>query len=188
MRLILFTVLVAAVVGLLAGGHLSDFPTVRLRRPWLAVGGVVLQFLPVGGDLGFAILLVSFAALLGFTIANLRAPGFALIIIGLALNVTVIAANRGMPVTSDALIRSGQADTLHSLITEGGAKHHLATDDTVLLPLADVIPVGGPVRQVVSIGDLFVHLGVGWFIVMAMRRRRTEARHPETGVEPGTAG
>jgi len=131
-------------------------------------------------------LLASFAALLGFTIANLRAPGFALIIVGLALNVTVIGANHGMPVTREALIRSDQADTLHSLITDGGAKHHLATDDSVLLPLADVIPIGDPVRQVASIGDLFVHLGVGWFIVMAMRRREAEARPSETGVEPGT--
>jgi hypothetical protein len=187
-RLILLTVIVAAVVGLLAGGRLSDFPSVRLKRPWLAVVGVILQFLPVGGDLGFAILLASFAALLGFTIVNLRAPGFALIVVGLALNVTVIGANHGMPVTSDALIRSDQADTLHSLITDGGAKHHLATGDTVLRPLADVIPIGDPVRQVVSVGDLFVHLGVGWFIVMAMRRRREETRPAEAGVEPGTAG
>jgi hypothetical protein len=186
--LILLTVVVAVVVGLLAGGRLSDFPTVRLKRPWLAVLGVVLQFLPVGGDLGFGVLLASFAALLGFTIVNLRAPGFALIIVGLALNVTVIGANHGMPVTSSALIRSDQADTLHSLITDGGAKHHLATDDTVLRPLADVIPIGDPVRQVASIGDLFVHLGVAWFIVMAMRRRGTEARAPEAGAEPETAG
>jgi hypothetical protein len=184
--LILLTVLVGAIIGLLAGGRLADFPTVRLRRPWLAVVGVVLQFLPVGGDLGFAILLVSFAALLGFAIDNLRAPGFALIVVGLALNVIVIAANHGMPVTSDALVRSDQADTLHSLITDGGAKHHLATDETVMLPLADVIPIGTPVRQVVSIGDLFVHLGVGWFIVMAMRRRQRQST-AEAGVEPERA-
>jgi hypothetical protein len=182
MRLIVLTVVVALVAGFLAGGSLREFPTVRTRWWGLALLGVAMQFV-TGGAVEIAFLIGSFAVLLVFVIANLRAPGFALILIGLALNATVIALNQGMPVTRAALLRSGQADTMTELVNDGdGQKHFLADDGTVLLPLGDVIALGGPVRQVVSIGDIFVHLGVGWFIVVAMRRR-----DPVPSLEPETA-
>ena len=46
MRLIVFTVVAASVAGLLAGGTFRDFPSTRLRSAWLALAGVVLQFIP----------------------------------------------------------------------------------------------------------------------------------------------
>ena len=183
MRLILLTVLVALVVGLLAGGSLLEFPTVKTRWWWLALVGVAMQFVTGGGALETVLLLGSFALLLAFVVVNLRAPGFALVLVGLLLNVAVITANQGMPVTRDALVESGQADTLPELAADrDGQKHLLAGDGTLLLPLGDVIPLGGPVRQAISIGDILVHLGIGWFIVMAMRRRE-----PSPALEPGTA-
>ena len=86
----------------------------------------MLQFIPVGGTLGTILLYASFAALLAFGVLNIRAPGFVLILIGLALNAVVIVANQGMPVTRNALERSNQSATLSELIANGGAKHHLA--------------------------------------------------------------
>ncbi len=68
MRLIVFTVVAASVAGLLAGGTFRDFPSTRLRSAWLALAGVVLQFIPVGGTLGTILLYASFAALLAFGI------------------------------------------------------------------------------------------------------------------------
>ena len=47
-----------------------------------------------------------------------------------------------------------------------GQKHLLAEDDTPLLALGDVIALGAPIRQAISIGDILVHLGIGWFIVI----------------------
>jgi hypothetical protein len=183
MRLIVLTVVVALAAGFLTGGSLRDFPTVRTRWWGLAMAGVAMQFVTGGGALETVLLIASFAVLLVFVVANLRAPGFALIFVGLALNATVIVANQGMPVTDSALRRSGQADTLKELVDNGdGQKHFLADDGTVLLPLGDVIALGGPLRQAVSIGDIFVHLGVGWFIVVAMRRR-----DPAPSFEPETA-
>ncbi len=171
MRLILLTVLAAGTVGLVLGGTLRDFPVVRLQHGWLAFAGVGLQLLPVSGTLGFAALIVSFLALLAFVGFNLRAPGFAVVLIGLSLNALVITVDHGMPVTSEVLVRSGQSDTLASLEKDGGAKHHLARPGENLLFLGDVIAIGAPVRQAISVGDAFVHLGVAWFIVGAMRRR-----------------
>jgi hypothetical protein len=178
-RLILLTVAVATVAGLLAGGTLRGFPFVRLRGAWLALAGVVLQFLPAEGTLGIALLFGSFAVLLAFAAFNLRAPGFALILVGLALNALVIVANNGMPVTRHALVASNQSATLADLIANGGSKHHLARDGTVLQPLADVIALGSPIDQAISVGDVCVQLGAAWIIVFAMPRRHPRMVEPE---------
>ena len=172
MRLIVLTVVVAAVAGMLAGGTFRDFPSVKIRGAWLALAGVVLQFIPVGGAAATVLLYASFAALIAFAALNIRAHGFALIMVGLALNAVVIVANHGMPVTRNALERSNQSATLADLVANGGAKHHLADDGTILLPLGDVIPLGAPFDQAISVGDVCVQLGVAWFIVFAMPRRR----------------
>jgi len=183
MRLILLTVLAAVAIGTLAGGSLRAFPTVRIRWWWLALAGVAMQYVVVGGALALTLLLGSFAVLIVFALRNVRAPGFALVLVGLALNATVIGANQGMPVTRAALVASGQAETLPDLAAdEDGRKHLLADDDTLLLPLGDVIAIGGPVRQAISVGDICVHLGIAWFIVAAMRRR-----DPSPALEPGAA-
>jgi Family of unknown function (DUF5317) len=179
MRLTLITLVTCVTIGILTGGALRGFPTVKVRWWWLAVGSVGLQFLPIGGRLSMAALLLSFVALIVFTWANVRVAGFGLILVGLALNALVIAANQGMPVSGAALRASDQADTIPELIVTGGAKHHLADEDTVLRPLGDVIPLGSPVEQAISIGDVFVHGGMAWFVVSAMPRRRARTPEPE---------
>lgn len=176
MRLILTTVLLAVACGFLARGHLSNLGELSLRWPLLAFAGIALQFAPIGGTGGIAVLLFSFVLLIVFAVTNIRVPGFALILVGLALNLTVIGANSGMPVTEHALIASGQADTLNALKEQGGSKHHLASDGERLLFLGDVIAIGRPIRQAISVGDIWVHLGAAWFIIQGMRR---PARRPE---------
>jgi hypothetical protein len=171
MRLIMFTVVAATVAGLLAGGTLRDFPSVTIRGAWLALAGVVLQTIPLGGTIGTALLFASFAALVAFASLNIRVAGFALILVGLALNAVVIVVNQGMPVTRDALEGSHQSATLDELIASGGAKHNLADDGTILLPLGDVIALGDPLDQAISVGDVCVQLGAAWFIVSSMPRR-----------------
>jgi Family of unknown function (DUF5317) len=186
MRLILTTVSIAIAIGYLAGGRLSGLARLDLRWPALALVGVALQFAPWSGMPGFVALLLSFAGLIAFALANARQAGFVLIVVGLAMNLTVIAVNQGMPVTRASLVRSGQADTLASLVDDGGNKHHLAGPTDALVVLGDWIPVGGPVRQSISIGDLFVHVGLAWFIIVAMRRVRSGA--PAQHTEPAAEG
>ena len=169
MRFVAVTLVVAFAIGLLAGGSFRSFPSVQIRWWPLALIGVILQLLPIGGEAGFWALLGSFGLLIVFAIVNLRAPGFILILTGLLLNALVIAANHGMPVTARALARSDQLSTLNDLKHHGGAKHHLADDGSVLLPLADVLAVPSPIAQVVSVGDVCVYLGVGWFVVVALQ-------------------
>lgn len=170
MRLALFALGGAILVGLLTGGRPSRLAEVRFRWPLAGIGGVVLQLIPASGTLGVAFLLSSFVLLGLAAAANVRLPGFPLILAGLALNFLVIAVNGGMPVTADALAASGQQATLKDLVEHGGSKHHLATGADDLVVLADAIPLGAPIRQAVSVGDILAYSGAAWFLVRRMHR------------------
>lgn len=171
MKLILVVIAVATIVGLISGGRFRFFPSIPLGWWSLAIAGVVLQFVPLTGNAGYWALIGSFGLLLVFAALNVRAPGFILIMAGLLLNTIVIVANHGMPVTREALVRSGQEATLADLREHGGAKHHLAEGDATLLALGDAIALAQPIGQAVSPGDLCVHLGVAWCVVASLRPR-----------------
>lgn len=168
-RLVLFVLPAAVLLGYLTGGRLGRLGTASFRWPLAGLAGIALQFVPSGGAPGYVLLLCSFVMLFAAVGANWRLPGFALLLVGLWLNFLVIAVDHGMPVTMHALTASGQQDTLGELIAHPGAKHHLATSTDVLLALADRIPIGSPVHQAVSVGDLLVHAGAVWFVVRGMR-------------------
>jgi hypothetical protein len=175
MRLVLFAFPLAIGLGYLLGGRLQRLGTTRFRHAWAGLAGVVLQVLPVSGTPGFWVLMASFALLVFVAWVNVRLPGFALVLVGLALNFLVIAVNEGMPVTRDAIVASDQGDTLDDIRDAGGTKHHLATDDDDLLFLADRFGIPAPVKQAVSVGDVVAYGGVMWFVVAAMRRRDEDA-------------
>jgi hypothetical protein len=175
MKLAIAALAFAVLAGLAFGGTFSGLGAARIRLAVLAVVGLGLQVLPAPGrTMPLVLLYVSFAVLLAFGLVNRKLPGIALILLGILLNFTVIAANGGMPVTRSALIASGQQDTLSLLVRDGGAKHHLATTDDVLMPIADVIPIRG-VDQIVSVGDVATYAGVIWLVVASMRRRPRNA-------------
>lgn len=171
MRLVLFTFPLAIGLGYLLGGRLRNLGGTHLRFAWAGLVGVLLQFAPTGGRAGYLALVGSFLFLLLVCAANVGRPGFALVLIGLGMNFVVIAANEGMPVTREAIVDSGQAETIEGIDVQGGTKHHLASDEDVLLFLADRIPVPAPVRQAVSVGDIVAYAGAMWFVVAGMRRR-----------------
>ena len=186
-------VLVLAVIlaaGLLAGyatgGRLRNLASARVRLWWLGPISLLLQVLPAprlpGASqdlLGVGLLLGSYVLLLILAAANVRRMGFVLILIGVALNFIVIAANQGMPVSASALRRAGAEESIEALRRADG-KHHLADEGDVLLPLADVIPVPGT-GVVLSPGDLAAYGGASLFLAAAMRgavKRRSPGRRP----------
>jgi hypothetical protein len=95
-----------------------------------------------------------------------------LIASGFALNLVVIAVNGGMPVRDSALARAygdGYAEQRRELVEGGQTKHHLERPDDMLVGLADVIPVGFPIRQVLSVGDIVWLVGTVWVVTGLMR-------------------
>ena len=192
MRLLLFAIPLALMVGLLLGGRISNLAEISFRWPLAAIAGIALQFVPVAGTTGAIVLTLSFVCLFVAVGMNRRLPGFVLLLIGLWLNFVVITVNQGMPVTRHAIIASGQAETLSGLKALESSKHHLATRDDQLLFLGDVVPIGPPVKQAVSVGDLIAYAGAMWFIVAAMRRRSPTLESgqtaPDRGAGPAPAG
>jgi len=115
--------------------------------------------------------------LLALVAVNRRAPGAALMAVGLALNLAVVAFNGGMPVSRAAIRAVGGAGD-RTVVVEDGAKHHAMTESDVLRPLADVIPVPRPIGIVFSIGDVLLYAGIAVFLVSVTRGRFRENLRP----------
>jgi uncharacterized protein DUF5317 len=189
---VLLVLIAAVTAGYLGGGRLTRIPEAGVRLTGLAALGCALQYAPVGGlDPGVyrAMLWLSFALLTVFLLVNLRHRGFALLLAGVLLNLTVIALNDGMPIDASALRVAGDGGQVAELQAGvGGAKYHLAGPGDELIPLADVVVLPRPVGEVVSVGDLLVDAGLAWFLFAAMgatRRRRPGAVGGQAGEQMG---
>lgn len=191
MRLFLAAIAVSVAAGYAVGGRLRRLERLRLRWWGLAFLGFAMQLapLPWSGDtarsVAVGLLIASYPVLIAFALKNLRLPGFPLIVVGLAMNLAVISANGGMPVSCTAVVRSGQVGLCEDLRREPGLKHHLAGPGDVLMPLADVIPIAPPIKQVVSLGDVVMYTGIFWLVVASMRGgRRSDERTSSTTSGP----
>jgi hypothetical protein len=176
--------LIAVVAGLLVGtvwtrwrGDLYQPPD--LKYLWLVFIAFLPQFIALYlpstrervPDTWSAVLLpVSQTLLLGFVWLNRRLPGMKVLFLGVALNLTVMAANGGfMPINPQTASR---------LVTQEVLENHqpgdrFGTKDILLLPqetrfewLADrFLPPAWSAYQVAfSLGDVFIALGVFWLL------------------------
>ena len=182
---ILLVLAIAVVVGLMRGGKLRNLTEIRVRGWWLLLVGFGLQivagFLPVGRhSLAVGLVLVSYLPLLLVVWLNRQDAGMWIAGIGILMNFTVIALNGGMPVMAEAVHLAGGTG---ELVLD--AKHVLLTDTTRLPFLADIIPLPG---SVISLGDVFLAIGVGVFLEDQMRRRVPLFRHKVQGMPGSAAG
>jgi hypothetical protein len=137
------------------------------RQPWVADWGHWLWV----GTLGAVLLVVGRNAVA----ARARRVAWLLAGLGVALNLGVVLANGGyMPVDQAALDASGQTA---ELAARPRYRRDVAVAPDTRLPwLADVIgePDWLPRRGVLSLGDLVLMAGVGWWTfetTLAARRR-----------------
>jgi uncharacterized protein DUF5317 len=177
-------VLAAALsVGLLLKGSPRRFDGVLVHWWGLALAGLALQVVPVPeirgvgmAAVGAALLVGSYTLLLAFVSVNKWLPGAGVMALGLLLNLSVVSANAGMPVSPQSIRLAGGAP-LVDRTEDLGPKHHVLTDDDVLWPLADVIPI--PRTGVaISIGDVLLYGAVGWFVIAVMLGRSRENPRP----------
>ncbi len=165
----LVAIVIAVLVVPLTNGSFTQLTELRFSRAWLLGLGLVLQIgldvvdLPRARyeDLGLAVLLVSYVALLAFCVSNIGTRGMLLIGIGIALNAVVIALNAGMPYkVADGIER------------ETSVKHRPTRSDDIAVFLSDQITVGGPVDAAISAGDIVLAIGIVELTYAGSRRVR----------------
>ncbi len=194
----MLTALVLAVLtGVLArlrGGSLDDLADTKFRWTPLLVAGLVVQVAFVywdpewlGDAGGLTVVLASNVAVAVWLVVNRALPGLLLAGAGMALNVIVIAANGAMPVLESSAERAGVAQS----IDDASFKHERLDDDTVLPWLGDAIPVP-PFKEVLSVGDVVLALGLCRVVDARMtirkrpRHRAEEGKTAEEGSRPAS--
>lgn len=121
----------------------------------------LLHFQGSAARLAFWVWLATFPIMVATTVLNWRQPGMWLLGFGLALNMVVIAANGGMPV-SPLAVQTIQGASATIRIPATDFVHVAAGSSTIMPWLADVLPIPGPswLRSVASAGDCMLAAGI----------------------------
>lgn len=166
-------------IAMLRGGRLLNLGDIELDVWWLLFIAFGLQvgtrWLPEetwAETLGLVMVLASFVLLMVLVILNRSKPGMWIAGLGVLMNFTVIAVNGGMPVLAEAAeVASGF--TVAEPDLSGSFKHILLDEGSRLTFFADVIPLRlGSIGEVISLGDIFLALGLGAFLESELRRPR----------------
>jgi hypothetical protein len=170
---ILIVLAVACVMTVpLTGGSLGQLAQLRLRWLWVAPTALALQVVivtiaPGGNPILHAAVHVATYVLIGiFLWANRRIAGAQVIGLGTLSNTLAIVTNGGvMPASATAQRIAG--------LTEGTGFHNSGViAHAHLLWLGDIIPVPGPLPNVLSVGDLIIFTGM---LVLLHRTARTRS-------------
>jgi len=147
--------------GLAAGGRIDHLLAWRPVGWPAAIGGLLAQLaVRATGWSGWWVTLIDIVAMvivLSVAAVNIRTPGMVVIALGLVLNLVPTVANWGMPVHREALVTAG-------LVAERDARSVEVTgprvidDDASLAFLGERLAL--PTRQVISLGDMVVWLGI----------------------------
>jgi hypothetical protein len=176
-------VVLALLVPLVTGGSYTRLVMTNWRWSAALFAGLGLQlaleFLPIPQsrwhDVGYGLLMASYALILAFCARNVLIRGMAIVLIGVACNATVIAVNRGMPVEVPA-------DWLSRSWVEPTIKHHPKDDDDKLVFLGDIIVLRSPFDSAISFGDLIMAVGLCDVTFHASRKRKTRYHAPSDGI------
>jgi hypothetical protein len=175
-------VAIALVLPLLTGGSYSRLVMTDWRWSALLFGGLgiqlALEFLPIPesrwDDLGFGLLLASYALIVAFCARNVLLRGMVIVLIGVSCNTLVIGLNHGMPVDLPP-------DLAKNDMFEATVKHHPQDAEDRFTFLGDMIVLRSPFDAAVSFGDLIIAVGLCDVTYHASRRRkprRFSGTHP----------
>jgi hypothetical protein len=167
-----FPVLLAVGAGLVLGGRLGALAELSLRRPWLFLAAIALQFaaFPVAvlpwtteETLASVLWVVSYGLLVAAAVLNRRVTGVPVVALGMGLNLVAILANHGtMPVTYEAMRAAGRSEAVQANST--------ASSDPALPWLVDrwAAPDWIPYANVFSVGDVVIAVGAFVLVLSAM--------------------
>jgi hypothetical protein len=169
-----FMTLVILCSAALLGGRLERLAGLRLRHSWLillalGIQVIITDVVPRGPRPVLVTLhLASYAAAGVALWANRALPGLLVLAAGALANAVVIALNGGtLPASRDALAAAG-------LPTDGAGFANSGTVHDPVLPwLGDIVatPSWLPFRNVISIGDVVILVGVGIVVHTVTRSR-----------------
>jgi len=181
--MLLSSILLGLVIGALAGGQLPRLADLRLRWVWLLGAALAARLMAglavttdVEADVAGAVgLPLTYGLIVVWLYRNWAVPGLQVAAIGVSLNILAVVLNAGkMPVWEGALLASGL--TLTDLV---GDPFHVVLGGAMTAAqfvaagglFGDVVPIPIPIlRDVVSVGDVLLWVGIVWAIVAAMTR------------------
>jgi MFS family permease len=184
----LSTILLALIVGALAGGGIPRLADLKLRWTALLVAALLLRLaagfsreLDIVRDVPVGWLYIAAYGLISAWLwGNWRVPGLQIAAVGIGANMIAVLANDGqMPIWAAAFRTAGFSageianDPFHFLLTADSVAEFVASGGL----FGDVIPLPLPViRDVISIGDVLLALGIFWAIVYSMTRAEAPTR------------
>lgn len=177
-------IVLSLLIGYLRGGRISQLAMIRFKGVILIFTALVLRY---GANYmaskgynpvlkyNLILQLVAYSILLIAIYLNLNLSGFRFIGLGTILNFLVIVANGGqMPVWSKVLTQN----MIDYLMAGKSTTHALLTGSTKLSFLGDIIyiPPPYPLAQLVSVGDIFISIGV--FLLIQNKLMNVNPRQP----------
>ncbi len=190
-------ILLGLLLGLAASGTIGNLALVRLKWVSALLLAVIVRFAtewlivagnPIADALRLPLFIAAFGLLLASLWMNRTHPGLRLAFVGILLNTVAIVANFGhMPVWEPSLLSAGFQ------ISDVSA-FHVLLDPRLSVdffghagPLADILPIPIPIiRNVASIGDVFLTAGLAFFLFASVLRVHDPAAEAETANRPLT--
>lgn len=178
------TLAIAVLAVPITRGSFVQLVRLPIQSWWLLVVGVgtqiTLELVDVSADriddVGFGLLMLSYALILAFCFVNLRVPAMAIVAVGVAMNATVIGLNEGMP-TRDETVETATGREVERPV-ERTVQERPESDDDLVPVLGQVVPLpDNSVDEALSPGDLVIAAGViGVFVFGSRRRARADTR------------
>lgn len=179
------TTVISLIVGKIRGGKLSNIGKIELKAWYLFIVGFVLEFASIyfsSQEVHYISNFIeeyfvfihgtSYVLILIALIINFKHKSMILVFIGTLLNFLVIILNGGqMPVSEAGLKSAGLLENLQMLIDKKVITHTLINETTKLEILGDIItiPKPYPLPKLISIGDIFLAIGIFLFLQKAMK-------------------
>lgn len=185
--MVLETIFLSFLIGKLRGGKVRNLENLYIKGWYLFVLSFLLEIISllivsrIDGNLSkliennfFYIHIFIYLLLIIGLIMNFKETGFKITLFGAILNFLPLFLNKGkMPVSIKAL-KYSKLYTQLSLLDEGRIMTHtLADRGTRLVFLGDIIPISKPYPfpKIISIGDIFIGIGLFLLIQTYMKKR-----------------
>lgn len=172
------------IVGKIRKGKVKNIGNIHIKGWYLFIIGFILEFTSVflkAKNVDFAVKIldnyfiyihcISYILIFIGLVLNFDKKSMIIIFIGTMLNFAAIMSNGGqMPVSKAGMINAGLPEQAMMLENKQIITHTLIDDTTRLSILGDTIPLSKPypLPKMISIGDIFLGLGVFFLIQEAM--------------------